>query len=186
MYNNITSKRYTFISLYNKASFGNTDNTDLINYIIRIALRVLITIRSNTSDKDTTKNEMAELSNLIQYLKNKPFNEHFRLESELILRFLDFEDAETSEKRNVVEDDIVKLPNKNKVKREKKERDKEIIKFNRRQINNSPHLQNRHNSPRGGDIKELDLNGIDLYYAKYMKYKQKYIDLKNQLAFVYK
>jgi hypothetical protein len=127
IYNENINDRYTFISVYNKSSYGKIIDDELLKHLIRIVLGVLHHIKIEDKEKKNT------LSKLIKNLKTIKYNDSFNLKTTLTLKFI-----HGYSKYDLDTDD-----------------DKSC----------------------GNEIVE-DLDTTD-YYAKYVKYKTKYLNLKN-------
>ena len=138
IYNENINDRYTFISVYNKTSYGKIIDDELLKHLIRISLSVLDYIIIKDERKIYT------LTKLIQNLKAIKYNDSFNFKKTLTLKFIHgYSDSEANYYDYDTDDQ------------------KEVMTY----------------VPSDYDT-DNDLDTTD-YYAKYIKYKTKYLNLKN-------
>ena len=184
IYNDITSDRYTFISIYNNLHYGKKIKSELINYFIQKFLSLLS--RCNFTEQKAI--------DIIQYLnvniKNPspteiPLHVNFYRNSNKPDQKYNIHDIESNKEETDV---IYEIPSKPETKiNDKKLRNdiiheipsKPEIKINDKKLlkreRNAIQKQQKLNMKVQQKIRKHGGNKID--YEKYMKYKQKYLQL---------
>lgn len=211
MYNENIMDNYTYISLYNKSCYGKIIDIELFDYLLRISLGLLSMIRTQIrgESEESYLSTLIQYLMLHKYndtyiFPNEPLllkflrvayssgkyvprsmtmNEPLLLRSDsivvpyypvaglfippkqdLIATFIRFHQNEQNQRKKGKEIEQAAI------RRQQKQQMKVQQKFNKPQINR-----------RGGDIIDKFVDLDSFYYMKYMKYKEKYVQLKRNI-----